>query len=104
MQKVIERLDEIHDEILDGKKSKLDGKVGGILVTGDSDGSQNIIANISNFFNAIGIILPPYATLTVLWEGLKKGADTSKAAIMKKFKDDYSKTVEKMVKQLIDFV
>src|SRR5690606_14609596 len=41
IQRVIERLDEIHDGILEGKKSKLEGKVGGIVITGDSDGAQH---------------------------------------------------------------
>src|SRR5215211_5807231 len=68
MQRVIERLDELHDEILQGKTSRLDGKVGGIIITGDSDGAQHIIANIANFFNAVGLALPPFATLSVLSE------------------------------------
>ncbi len=50
IQRVIERLDELHDETMEGKKSRLEGKVGGILITGDSDGAQTIIANLANFF------------------------------------------------------
>ena len=103
MQKVIERLDEIHDEILAGKASQLDGKVGGIIVTGDSDGAQHIVGNICNFLNAIGIVFPPYATLTVLWEGQKKGADTGREELMKKYRDEYTKTSETMVEQLIRY-
>src|SRR3989338_3887735 len=74
IQRVIERLDEMHDQILAGKPSPLAGKVGGILVTGDSDGAQHVIGNVGNFFNFVGILLPPYATLSVLWEGQAKGA------------------------------
>jgi multimeric flavodoxin WrbA len=103
MQRVIERLDEIHDEIMEGKKSNLEGKAGGIIITGDSDGAQHIIANISNFFNAIGIILPPYCTLSVLWDGHKKGAKTSRKELMEKYKKDYASTAETMIKQLKDF-
>ncbi len=33
MQKVVERLDNLHDEIPSGKKSRLDGKIGGIVIT-----------------------------------------------------------------------
>ncbi len=69
MKRLIERLDNIHDEILEGKTSQLDGKVGGIIVTGDSDGAEQIIGNTFNFFNAIGLIVPPYVSLKVLWEG-----------------------------------
>ncbi|MBC7900615.1 MAG: NAD(P)H-dependent oxidoreductase [Saprospiraceae bacterium] len=104
MQKVIERLDEIHDEILAGKKSQLEGKVGGIVVTGDSDGAQHIIGNISNFFNAVGILLPPYTTLTVLWEGQAKGTKTSRTQLIKKYEKEYGKTADTMVKKLLEFV
>ncbi|WP_299824609.1 flavodoxin family protein [uncultured Pontibacter sp.] len=100
IQKVIERLDELHDEILEGNKSRLDGKVGGIVITGDSDGAQHIIANVSNFFNAVGVLLPPFATLSVLWEKQKKGAKTSREELMAKYEADYAATAEKMVKQL----
>ena len=41
----------MHDEILTGKTSRLYGKTGGIIVTGDSDGAEQIIGVISNFFN-----------------------------------------------------
>ena len=102
-QRVIERLDEVHDEILDGKKSRLDGKVGGMVVTGDSDGAQNIIASIANFFNAIGVAFPPYATLSVLWEGQAKGKSTTKAKLMQKYEKDYEETAEKMASQLKAF-
>ena len=99
-QRVIERLDEVHDEILEGKKSRLEGKVGGIVITGDSDGAQSIIASIANFFNAIGVVFPPYATLSVLWEGQAKGKSTPKAKLMQKYEKDYSKYADKMADQL----
>ncbi|KAA9327368.1 flavodoxin family protein [Adhaeribacter soli] len=103
IQRVIERLDELHDEILAGKKSKLEGKAGGIIITGDSDGAQHIIANISNFYNAIGINFPAYATLSVLWEKQAKGVKTSREELMEKYRKDYEKTAETMVKQLMQF-
>ncbi len=103
IQKVIERLDELHDEILEGKTSKLNGKIGGIVITGDSDGAQHIIANISNFFNAIGIFFPPFASLSVLWEGQRKGADTTKEELLQKYRGEYDKTAHKMVTQLLQF-
>jgi multimeric flavodoxin WrbA len=40
IQRVIERLDELHDQVLAGEPSPLEGKVAGIVVTGDSDGAQ----------------------------------------------------------------
>lgn len=102
-QRVIERLDELHDEIMEGKESRLCGKVGGIVITGDSDGAQHIIANISNFYNAIGLLLPPFATLSVLWEKQAKDAKTTREELMEKYKQDYTATAEKMVKQLIKY-
>ena len=104
MQRVIERLDEIHDEILEGNRSRMDGKVGGIVITGDSDGAQHIIANMANFFNAIGIVLPPYATLSVLSERQRKGATTSRDELMKLYEKDYAKTADKMIDQMVKFV
>ncbi|MER2996852.1 flavodoxin family protein [Pontibacter populi] len=100
IQRVIERLDELHDEILEGKESKLSGKVGGVVITGDSDGAQHIIANISNFYNAIGVLLPPFATLSVLWEKQEKGAETTRAELLAKYKADYSSRAKKMVQQM----
>jgi ATP sulfurylase len=59
MQRVIERLDELHDQVMSGKPSGLEGKTGGIVVTGDSDGSQHIVGNLCNFFNGIGLLIHP---------------------------------------------
>ena len=55
IQRVIERLDEVHDEIMDTGKSKLTNKVTGIIVTGDSDGAEHIISNLANFFPLLAL-------------------------------------------------
>jgi len=104
IQRVIERLDELHDEIMAGKPSKLEGKVGGIVITGDSDGAQHIIANLSNFFNAIGLALSPYATLSVLWEKQAKGQKPTREELFQKYEQDYASTAETMVKQMLKYV
>ena len=104
MQRVIERLDELHDRVLEGKPSGLEGKTAGIVVTGDSDGSQHIIGNIANFCNAIGLLVPPYATLTVLWERQAKGETPTKDELLKKYRQDYSKTADRMISQLTSLV
>ena len=103
MQKVIERLDHLHDAILEGKPSAVEGKVAGVIITGDSDGAQTIIANISNFLNAIGMLMPPYCSLSVLWEGQQKGASTSREELLSKYKQDYDATAAKMAEQLIRY-
>lgn len=104
IQRVIERLDELHDEILEGKQSKLNRKVGGIVITGDSDGAQQVIGNIANFYNAIGITLPPYATLSVLWEGQAKGKNTTKDELIAKYEKDYTHTADTLVMQILGHI
>lgn len=104
IQRVIERLDEMHDKILAGEKSPLEGKAGGIIVTGDSDGAQHITGNITNFFNAVGILLPPFATLTVLSEKHKKDKKTSREDLLKLYEKDYGETADKMAKQLVKYL
>ena len=101
IQRVIERLDELHDEVMAGKPSRLEGKVGGVVITGDSDGAQHVIANLCNFFNAVGLLIPPYATLSVLWEGQAKDKNPSKEELLRKYEADYAETADKMIRQLL---
>jgi multimeric flavodoxin WrbA len=101
MQRVIERLDELHDYIMAGKPSGLENKKAGIIITGDSDGAQSIIASQANFFNAIGLKLPPFTTLSVLWEGQAKNKKTSREELLEKYKKEYSSTADKMIAQLV---
>jgi multimeric flavodoxin WrbA len=100
IQRVIERLDEIHYETLETGKSKLTNKGGGIIVTGDSDGSEHIIGNLANLFSALGLTFPPFGTLTVLWPGLRKKSDMSKEEIQKYFEDNYTSTAKKAAQNL----
>ena len=103
MQRVIERLDELHDHVMAGKPSGLEGKAGGIVVTGDSDGAQHIIGNICNFFNGVGLLIPPYASLTVLWDRQAKHAKPTKHELLRKYEADYSTAAERMIEQLVAF-
>lgn len=100
IQRVVERLDELHDRVLAGEGSPLDGKVGGIVVTGDSDGAQSVIGGLCNFFNAVGLLIPPYATLSVLWERQAKGEEPTREELMRKYEEDYASTADRMVEQL----
>lgn len=101
IQRVIERLDALHDDILAGKGSRLDGKVGAIVITGDSDGAQQIIGHICNFFNAIGLAVPPYATLSVLWEKQAKHESPTREELLEKYEQDYASTADRMIAQLV---
>lgn len=103
IQRVIERLDAVHDRVMAGEPSPLDGKTGGVVITGDSDGAQSIIANVCNFFNAIGLVVPPYASLSVLWERQAKDKRPTKDELMKKYDADYGKAADTMVRQLKKF-
>lgn len=66
MQRVIERMDALNDELLETGKSELANKVGGIVITGAEDGAQHIIGNISNFMIWNGLTLPPACSLSFL--------------------------------------
>jgi multimeric flavodoxin WrbA len=103
IQRVIERLDELHDKVLAGEPSPLEGKVGGIVITGDSDGAEHISGNLCNFFNAVGLLVPPYATLSVLWERQAKGKDPTKEELLQKYESDYAETADKMIRQLLKY-
>jgi multimeric flavodoxin WrbA len=104
IQRAIERLDELHDVIMTGKPSPLDGKVGGVIITGDSDGAQHVIGNVANFFNAIGIVVPPYASLSVLWEGQAKGKTPTREQLLAKYEADYGQTADRMIEQMLAYV
>ena len=103
IQRAIERLDEIHDRIMAGERSPLEGKAGGVVITGDSDGAQQIIGHIANFLIAIGVVVPPYATLSVLWERQGKHANPTREELWQKYQKDYRGAAERMAEQLIKF-
>jgi multimeric flavodoxin WrbA len=104
MQRVIERLDELHDRIMAGQRSPLQGKAAGIVITGDSDGAQHVIGNVSNFCLALGLLVPPFATLSVLWDRQAKGQTPTREELLQKYENDYRSSAEQMTQQLIRFV
>ena len=83
MQRVIERLDELHTELRETGKSRLTNKVGGIVITGEEDGEQHITGNIANFLLNIGITLPPQCSLS--YQG--DYARATKSSLGKRFRD-----------------
>ncbi len=90
IQRVIERLDEIHDEIMNSGRSKMTNKVAGIVVTGDSDGAEHIIGNLANFFISLGFTIPAASTLTVLWSGQSKGSNKTREELWKCYEKTYT--------------
>ena len=66
IQRTLERLDELNDEIVATGKSEFLNKVGGIVITGAEDGAQHIIASLANFMVWNGLTLPPACSLSYL--------------------------------------
>lgn len=61
IQRVIERMDALNDELLETGKSELANKVGGMVITGAEEGAEHIIGNVANFLVWNGMTLPPHA-------------------------------------------
>ena len=101
MQRVIERLDELHSELLETGKSRLTNKVGGIVITGEEDGEQHITGNIANFFMNIGLLLPPHCAVS--YQGAYTRA--TKNSLAKKFRAEKktADAAEKMARNLTFF-
>lgn len=101
MQRVIERLDELHNELLETGKSRLNNKVGGIVITGEEDGEQHITGNISNFLLNIGVTLPPHCSVSYQGDYTR----ATRKSLGKRFREDedVSDAVEKMARNLAFF-
>jgi multimeric flavodoxin WrbA len=99
MQRVIERLDELHNELLETGKSRLANKVGGIVITGEEDGEQHITGNISNFLLSIGVTLPPQCAVSYLGDYTR----ATKTSLGKRFREENGDAVETMARNLAFF-
>lgn len=100
IQRIIERLDEVYDKIEAGEESPLAGKLGGLIVTGDRDGVEHITGNISNFLICLGVTMPPFSSLGVLYDGHAKDKKTTKAALLKHYKKEYGQDAESMAESM----
>jgi len=100
LQRCIERLDEVYDIINSGEDSPLDGKLGGVIITGDSDGVEHITGNIANFFSCIGVTVPPYTSLGVIWEGHSKDSKKTKSQLKQYYAKTYSEDADAMAESL----
>lgn len=102
-QRAIERLDEVHDIITAGKTSPLKDKIGGVIITGDSDGVQHVTGNLTNFMNNLGMTIPPFANLGVTWEGHAKSARRSKSQLLQYYKSNHTKDAKTMAQSLAQY-
>jgi multimeric flavodoxin WrbA len=75
IQRIIERLDELNDELLETGKSDFANKVGGIVITGAEDGAEHIIGNILNFMSFNGFTIPPAPSVSWLGDAAGKTKD-----------------------------
>ena len=101
MQRAIERLDELHNELLETGKSRLTNKVGGIIITGEEDGEQHITGNIANFLLSMGVTLPPQCAVSYQDEYKR----ATKKSLGRKFREDKqtSQQTERMAQNLAFF-
>ena len=99
MQRTIERLDELHNELLETGESRLTNKVGGIVITGEEDGEQHITGNISNFLLSIGVTLPPQCAIS--YQGDYERA--TKNSLAKRFREENGDAAERMARNLAFF-
>ena len=94
IQRAIERMDELNDELLATGKSRFQNKTGGIVITGGEDGAEHIIGNILNFMSWNGFTIPPAPSVSWLGE---LGEDT-REAFEKKFR---SKDIRQMAETFV---
>jgi multimeric flavodoxin WrbA len=99
MQRVIERLDELHTELRETGKSRLSNKVGGIVITGEEDGEQHITGSISNFMLSIGLTLPPQCAVSYQGDYTR----ATKKSLARKFRQESADAAETMAKNLAFF-
>lgn len=93
LQRVIERMDELNDEIVQTGKSELLNKVGGMVITGGEDGAQHIIGNLSNFMVWNGLSLPPACSLSYLGESADSAEELAKKFRASKYTSGMARTM-----------
>jgi len=89
IQRIIERMDALNDELLESGKSELANKVGGMIISGAEDGAEHIIGQICNFLVWNGITMPPACSLSYLGDYPK-----TKAELLKQLEN--SKSIKNM--------
>jgi len=99
IQRIIERLDALNDELLETGHSDFENKIGGIVITGAEDGAQHIIGNLTNFMSWNGFTVPPACSLS--WLGDTTG-DT-KESLTKKFEKGATKDMAETMSRNLAF-
>ncbi len=92
LQRVIERMDALNDELLETGISPFSNKAGGVVITGAEDGAQQVIAGLLNFMIWNGLTIPPASTLAYLGS-----PGDSKAAVAKSFRKEPTISMAEMM-------
>lgn len=98
LQKVIERMDDLNETLLQTGVSPLSNKVAGIVITGAEDGTQHVVGNICNFASWNGLTIPPACSLS--WIG---NPVTDKKKFFKLFDKDPTKSMAKVMASNLAF-
>ncbi len=96
IQRVIERMDELNEELLETGESKLSNKVAGIVITGAEDGAEHIIGNIANFCVSNGMTMPPGCAVTWLGDATR----ATKTSLKKKLRSECGAMAETAARNL----
>jgi hypothetical protein len=62
-----------------------------------------LLARSTFLSRSVGLLIPPYATLSVLWERQAKGANRTKDELLRKYESDHAETADKMIGQLLKY-
>lgn len=100
LQRIIERMDELNDKLLETGKSDFANKIGGIVITGAEDGAQHIIGNLCNFMVWNGFTMPPACSLSWLGDASE---DTKKTLLEKFHKNKSTDSMAKIMARNLAF-
>ena len=92
MQRLIERMDSIHEEYLETGRTPFYAKPAGIVITGHEDGAMQIMAHLMMVFSWMGFMIPPEGAAYWTGEVGIAGDDADKRR--------KNKVVQKMAKRL----
>lgn len=83
IQRAIERMDALNDELLETGKSEFANKIAGIVITGAEDGAEHIIGNLCNFMVWNGLTIPPASSLSWLGDASSETKESLLANLRK---------------------
>ncbi len=98
LQRVIERMDDLNETLLETGVSQLSNKVAGIVITGSEDGTQHVVGNICNFASWNGLTIPPACSLS--WLGIPP---SNKRSLLKMFNQNPTLSMARVMSSNLAF-